>query len=177
MTDRVCARLGCKTPLTYMRADAVWCSRACKMAAQRAAEAAQSANTEPSQCDRLATALKLNGSIGITQADFSPPNVIDGFSPIPRLAARFHDLKTKRGIDVVRDGTREGFAVYKLASAVSSASAPPAPASYPAGVQGAGLTQPATSPPRDGAGADETVGALFDAPAAGPANALLGDPT
>lgn len=48
MNSGVCARKGCKTPLTHMRADAVWCSRACAMAAKRAGQSARKPNRKRS---------------------------------------------------------------------------------------------------------------------------------
>lgn len=65
-----------------------------------------------SQCKRVWKALERH-SQGVTQADFLPPNVIDGGHPITRLAARIRDLRDD-GLDIVVDGERYGCAVYKI---------------------------------------------------------------
>lgn len=128
---------------------------------------------EQSQPTRLHRALELAGSIGITQADFDAPDVIDGFPPIPQIARRIHDLRAKRGLNIITDGERQGFAVYKLAPAVS-----PGPVSNRAGHIAAAPTGHVPSgshipPPVGDTGLDETADALFDAPTAAPGNALV----
>jgi hypothetical protein len=112
---------------------------------------AQNRNQKPSQNDRVQRALELQGSIGITQQDFTPPNVIDGMDGISRIGARIHDLKTKRGLIFDESaGERDGFQVYRLAATSSDGETAAAQAL---------------------AGAHS--GSLFDMPPAGPANALV----
>src|SRR4030095_15562487 len=52
----------------------------------------------------------------LTQVDFLAPNVIDGYAPITRLAARIKDLRDD-GHEIVVDGERYSCAVYKLPQA------------------------------------------------------------
>jgi hypothetical protein len=145
---RVCARPGCGRSLADMRVDAVWCSRACKMAFERAQQAEQRANgiASMTQTERVVRALRLAGERGITQIDFLLPNVIDGGKPITRVAARVKDAR-EQGEAILVDGERDSCVIYKTAAQA-----------------------PAPQPPAD----DATGGALFDMPAPrhNPANAL-----
>lgn len=50
---------------------------------------------------------------GICAPDFMLPNVIDGGTPITRLAARIRDLRDQ-GEEIIVDGERHSCAVYKL---------------------------------------------------------------
>lgn len=115
MPARVCARQGCNTRLTSMRVDAVWCSRACYIAAKRARKGLQSPDVVAglNQRDRVLRALQLRGPDGVTQEDLVPPGVVDGGPPVYRLGARVHDLRT-RGHVIRTAGKRGGFIVYVL---------------------------------------------------------------
>jgi hypothetical protein len=64
------------------------------------------------QRERVLRALKQRRDIGITQADFSLPDVIDGGKPIPRVAARIDELQKRYYIN--SPGTRDGFKVYVI---------------------------------------------------------------
>lgn len=136
----VCARSGCGRSLAGMRYGAVWCSNACRMAAQRTQERAQNAHTQPTQADRVLAALAGNPERGITQVDFLRLPTIDGLPPITRLAARVLELR-EQGHEIVSGETRDRCRVYRLVPAARSASEHPS-ASYHAGGQGrASVTQ------------------------------------
>lgn len=65
MTEqRLCARSGCGTSLSSMRRDAVWCSRACAMAAKREASP-HGGRTGATQRTRILSMLDAAGSRGI----------------------------------------------------------------------------------------------------------------
>ena len=95
------------------------------------------------QTERVERALDKAGPRGITQVDFLLPDVVDGGKPITRVGARIHDLKRKRGLAIVKHGTRDECDVYMLAKfqsfpdsavvvAASSAASPVTPTSPPA---------------------------------------------
>ncbi|HVJ27450.1 MAG TPA: hypothetical protein VM493_07890 [Vicinamibacterales bacterium] len=67
-----------------------------------------------SQNERVRRQLVKAGRAGITQAEFSLPHVVDNGKPIPRLAARIHDLNKAGEWPAVQVGERDGFAVYVL---------------------------------------------------------------
>jgi hypothetical protein len=117
MSPRACQRTNCGATIRRPKPNQRYCSAACKQDAYRDRTASQRRNTEPSQNDRVQRVLELQGSIGITQEDFTGPNVIDGMSAITRIGARIHDLKTKRGLRFdPAAGERNGFQIYRLAT-------------------------------------------------------------
>lgn len=63
--------------------------------------------------ERVLAALRKYPLQGITRKDFEDAPILDGGAPILRVAARIDDLK-KAGHNIVRDGKRDGVAVYKL---------------------------------------------------------------
>ncbi len=66
----------------------------------------------PSQRHRVARALRLAGSRGLTQVDFDAP-ALDGHPPIRRLASRINDLRAT-GWVIDSSGRRLGMARYVL---------------------------------------------------------------
>lgn len=72
-----------------------------------------------SQQDRVLAALRRAGRFGITQVDFSLPDVVDGGKPITRVAARIKDLRDVGHI-IAKRGTRSRCAVYILKRQVVS---------------------------------------------------------
>jgi hypothetical protein len=80
------------------------------------------------QKDRILSALRFEGTRGITAVDFSSPHVYDGDKPIMRVAARVHELR-EEGHDIVTQGERQGCDVYVLRAAprvVVDSQGPPA---------------------------------------------------
>ncbi len=69
--------------------------------------------TAPSQTERVLNALRKAGGRGVTQVDFSLPDVIDGGPPITRVAARIKDLR-RQGHTIVPAGTRQRCRIYEL---------------------------------------------------------------
>lgn len=65
------------------------------------------------QTDRVLAALSAAGATGITQVDFTLPNVVDGGKPILRVGARIHELR-EAGFNIQNHGTRNQCAVYVL---------------------------------------------------------------
>lgn len=102
------------------------------------------------QTERVLAALAANPDRGITQVDFSLPNVIDGGPPITRVAARIGELR-EDGHNVISDGHREKCRVYKLIPAAVSPGAPPTGPNTSSGPGG----------PNQGGAPDETR-QLFD---------------
>lgn len=80
-----------------------------------------------SQNDRVLAALRRAGRFGITQVDFSLPDVIDGGKPINRVAARINDLGNA-GHVIGKRGTRNRCAVYVLKASGVSPTVPAASA-------------------------------------------------
>lgn len=67
------------------------------------------------QRERVLAELRRAAAGGITQVDFFAPHVIDGGTPITRLAARIQELRGQ-GYTITSSGTRHGCAVYRLVS-------------------------------------------------------------
>lgn len=65
------------------------------------------------QKQRVLNALRAAGSAGIDQTQFEPPVVIDGGTPIMRLAARIDELKAE-GFAISTPGRRHKCSVYAL---------------------------------------------------------------
>lgn len=63
--------------------------------------------------ERVLAALRKYPLQGVTRLDFSQEPVIDGGEPMLELPARIYDLR-QAGHNIVRDGKRDGVAVYKL---------------------------------------------------------------
>ena len=105
-----------------------------------------------SQTDRVLAALKRAGPRGITQIDFDLPDVIDGGTPIKRIAARVHEIR--KGLEVTEDGWRQKCRVYVYGGPLNAA---PVQAVAPI---------PDSNPDAD------ATGGLFDIPAQPPANEM-----
>jgi hypothetical protein len=71
---------------------------------------------KPSQADRVLMSLVHAGSQGVTQGQWLETGGVDGLGRITRVAARVGELR-EDGLNVVTDGERDGFAVYKLRAA------------------------------------------------------------
>lgn len=67
------------------------------------------------QATRVLAALSRAGDRGLTQGDWLNPGGADGAGRITRVAARVEELRAD-GLPIVKDGKREGFAVYRLVS-------------------------------------------------------------
>lgn len=65
------------------------------------------------QSERVLRALQTAGSRGVTQVDFSLPDVVDGGPPITRVAARVKDLR-EQGHMIIGAGLRQSCRVYLL---------------------------------------------------------------
>jgi hypothetical protein len=101
-----------------------------------------------SQRARVLAALRSRGADGVCSVDFLLPDVLDGGSPITRLAARMLELR-EDGHEIQVIGEKHGCAVYRLMrDAQDARPVPPAPS------------------------AAETLGSLPDA--ARPRNAIFG---
>jgi hypothetical protein len=68
---------------------------------------------KPTQADRVLMSLVQAGSQGVTQGQWNQTGGIDGLGWITRLPARIGELR-EDGLNIVTDGERDGFAVYKL---------------------------------------------------------------
>jgi len=96
------------------------------------------------QSERVLRALQTAGSRGVTQVDFSLPDVVDGGPPITRLAARVKDLRGQ-GHTIIAAGLRQSCRVYELVPQAGLAE--PSGASDTAYVAAdAGLFAPAETP-------------------------------
>lgn len=84
--------------------------------------------TRALQRDRVLDLLLSRGETGVTQADFSPPRVVDGGKPIARLASRIDELRNGEGLPIVDAGWRSNLRVYRLLleGAVDEVLEPPA---------------------------------------------------
>ena len=84
----------------------------------------------PIQTTRVLRALDRAGKHGITQIDFDAPDVIDGGTPIKRVAARVHEL-AEQGYRIEEAGRRNRCKVYRLSAAArpTTLGSPPAPSS------------------------------------------------
>lgn len=72
---------------------------------------------EGTQRRRILAQLVQCGTRGITQADFLPPRVIDGGTPIARLASRIEELRNDHHVAIIDAGWRSKLKVYALADA------------------------------------------------------------
>lgn len=90
---------------------------------------------KPSRMDRV---LKVARTYrGVCQADFLGPDVIDGGSPITRVAARIEDLESKRGLTFEIIGWRDRCKVYRLSDTERDSTPDPLPGKdRPASPQG-----------------------------------------
>lgn len=105
--------------------------------------------TKPTQNDRVLHALMRAGARGITQVDFDLPNVIDGGTPIKRIAARVHELR--KGFVIDEDGWRHKCRVYVYAGPIGRVA------------QTASRPAPGRDRVVESAPSAEPVGTLFDA--------------
>jgi uncharacterized lipoprotein YddW (UPF0748 family) len=84
---------------------------------------------QPSQADRVLMSIVQAGSQGVTQGQWLQTGGIDGLGVISRVAARVDELKDD-GLNIVTEGKRDGYAVYKLRAAprrvVEATEEPPA---------------------------------------------------
>lgn len=85
------------------------------------------------QTERVLRALQAAGDRGVTQVDFSLPDVVDGGPPITRVAARIKDLR-EHGHMIVGAGIRQSCRVYQLVAQAELAAA--ADAAYEAAAEG-----------------------------------------
>jgi hypothetical protein len=90
---------------------------------------------QPSQADRVLMSIVQAGSQGVTQGQWLQTGGIDGLGRITRVAARVRELR-EDGLNVVTDGERDGFVIYKLRAApkrvVEAKPEPPADSLFPA---------------------------------------------
>lgn len=87
------------------------------------------------QRDRVERMLHQRGSLGVTPLDFQGPEVIDGGSPIQRLAPRIDELR-KRG-HIIRTFKKGKVARYVLVPGVAMVAPQETPMVVVAGVVGA----------------------------------------
>jgi hypothetical protein len=66
------------------------------------------------QTDRVYQLLRRRGEAGITVADFIGPETADGGPTVSRLAARVGQLRHERGLNIVAEGRRGGYVIYRL---------------------------------------------------------------
>jgi uncharacterized lipoprotein YddW (UPF0748 family) len=81
---------------------------------------------QPSQADRVLMSIVQAGSQGVTQGQWLQTGGIDGLGVISRVAARVDELKDD-GLNIVTEGKRDGYAVYKLRAAPRVVEAEPEP--------------------------------------------------
>jgi hypothetical protein len=176
MMDRVCARVGCETRLLNHRADALWCSEACRLAARRAGQSGQT--PDDPQWLRFLRMLRQAGPRGVHTFEMRRAFIGNPSQRKTELEKRGCRIRVSEREKL--NGRAQGVRYFLefepdgIGSAMS-----PGPVSRDAGHTPAGSAGPdpsgdrTLSPPAADMGPDENAGALFAAPSRKPRNALI----